>query len=53
MEIINIPIIDYLMLCRHLAAQRGFKWVMVLLARERDAIKSFEDIKNIGIHITI
>lgn len=46
MEIINIPIIDYLMLCRHLAAQRGFKWVMVLLARERDAIKSFEDIKK-------
>lgn len=46
MEIISIPIIDYLKLCKNLAAQRGFKWVMVLLARERDAIKSFEDIKK-------
>lgn len=46
MELITIPIIDYLTLCKNLAAQRGFKWVMVLMARERDAIKSYEDIKK-------
>lgn len=46
MEIINISIIDYLMLCRNLAADNGFKWIMVLLARERDSKKSYEDIKQ-------
>ncbi len=46
MEIIDIPIIDYLKLCRNIAAKRGFKWVMVLLARERDAVESYQDIKK-------
>ena len=46
MHIINIPIIDYLKLCRNIAEEKGFKWVMVLLARERDSLDSYEDIKK-------
>lgn len=46
MHIIDIPIIDYLKLCRNIAAKKGFKWVMVLLARERDSLESYEDIKK-------
>ena len=46
MDIISIPIIDYLKLCRKTADKKGFKWVMVLLARERDSLDSYEDIKK-------
>ena len=44
MEIINIPITDYLKLCLNTAEQRGFLWVMVLLARERDIPDGYQDI---------
>ncbi len=37
MEIINMPIAEYLKTCKKVAYQRGFVWIMVLLARERDA----------------
>lgn len=46
MEIVNMPIVEYLKLCRITAYQRGFIWVMVLLARERDATNSYKDIKK-------
>lgn len=33
-------------MCKTVACQRGFVWVMVLLARERDAIHSYNDLKH-------
>lgn len=33
-------------MCRTVAYQRGFVWVMVLLARERDAVHSYNDLKR-------
>ncbi len=44
MEIIDYPIIDYLNLCLKTAFRRGFLWVMVLLAREKDLPKGYDDI---------
>lgn len=46
MEIINMPIAEYLKLCKEVAYERGFVWVMVLLARERDAVHSYNDLKQ-------
>lgn len=46
LEIINVPILEYLRICTETAYRRGFIWVMVLLARERDAIKSYYDLKQ-------
>ena len=46
MEIINMPIAEYLKKCKTVAYQRGFVWIMVLLARERDAMCSYDDLKR-------
>lgn len=46
MEIISMPVVEYLKMCKTVAYQRGFVWVMVLLARERDAIHSYNDLKH-------
>ncbi len=46
MEIINMPITEYLKMCKTVAYQKGFVWIMVLLARERDAVHSYNDIKR-------
>lgn len=46
MDIINIPMLDYLKYCRKIAGDNGFKWIMVLLARELDAVKSYEQLKK-------
>lgn len=46
MEISDIPITEYLRLCLKTAEQRGFLWVMVLLARERDLPNGYADIKK-------
>lgn len=46
MEIINMPITEYLKMCKTVAYQRGFVWIMVLLARERDAVYSYNDLKR-------
>ena len=44
MEISDLPIIDYLRLCRKTAYRRGFLWVMILLAREKDMPNGYDDI---------
>lgn len=41
-----MPIIEYLKMCKTVAYQKGFVWVMVLLARERDAVHSYNDLKH-------
>ena len=41
-----MPIAEYLKLCKAIAFERGFVWVMVLLARERDAVHSYNDLKQ-------
>lgn len=41
-----MPIVDYLRMCKTVAYQRGFVWVMVLLARERDSVHSYNDLKQ-------
>ncbi len=46
MEIINMPIAEYLKICKTVAYQRGFVWVMILLARERDAEHSYNELKQ-------
>lgn len=44
MEITDIPIVDYLRYCMKAAQSRNYFWVMVLLARERDNPRGFNDI---------
>lgn len=44
MEIVNIPIVDFYKDCLDCAYERGFKWVLCLLAREADAEKSYRQI---------
>ena len=46
MEVTNLPILDYLEFCRNTARNRGYLWVMVLLARKRDSQESYNDIKK-------
>ncbi len=46
MEIVNIPIIDFYRYCLDYAYERGFKWVLCLLAREADAEMSYRQIKR-------
>lgn len=46
MEIINVPISDYLKVCKKAAFQRGFDFIMVLLARELDATSSYTQLKR-------
>ena len=46
MEICDLPITDYLDLCLKTAEQRGFLWVMILLARERDIPDEYAKIKR-------
>lgn len=46
MDIIHIPMLDYLKYCMDIAEDNGYKWVMVLLARELDAVKSYEQLKK-------
>lgn len=46
MNISDMPIIEYLRLCLKTAEHRGFLWVMVLLARERDIPNGYADIKR-------
>lgn len=46
MEIVNIPIVDFYKNCLDCAYERGFKWVLCLLAREADAKKSYDQIKR-------
>lgn len=41
-----MPIAEYLKTCKTVAYQRGFVWIMVLLARERDAMHSYNDLKR-------
>lgn len=41
-----MPIAEYLKMCKTVAYQRGFVWVMVLLAREHDAVRSYNDLKR-------
>lgn len=41
-----MPIAEYLKTCKTVAYQRGFVWIMVLLARERDAMYSYKDLKR-------
>jgi len=41
-----MPIAEYLKMCKTVAYQKGFVWVMVLLARERDAVYSYNDLKQ-------
>lgn len=41
-----MPIVEYLKMCKTIAYQRGFVWIMVLLARERDAVYSYNDLKR-------
>lgn len=38
--------IDYLKYCRESAEKKGYKWIMVLLARELDAVKSYDQLKK-------
>ncbi|MDO4973314.1 MAG: hypothetical protein Q4E38_03785 [Eubacteriales bacterium] len=44
MQITSIPIVDYLRYCMNAARSKGFFWVMVLLSRERDNPRGFDDI---------
>ena len=44
MEITEIPVTEYLKHCMNSAREKGFLWVMILLARERDSPKSYEDL---------
>lgn len=46
LEIIEIPIIDYLQTCKKIAYERGFFWIMLFLARERDAVRSYQDLRD-------
>ena len=46
MEIVNIPIVDFYKKCLDCAYERGFKWVLCLLAREADAEKFYGQIKE-------
>ena len=46
MEIVNIPIIDFYKYCLDCAYERGFKWVLCLLAREADADMSYRHIQK-------
>lgn len=46
LQIISMPVVEYLKMCKTVARQRGFVWVMVLLARERDVIHSYHDLKH-------
>lgn len=46
LEITGMPVVEYLKMCKKVAYQRGFVWVMVLLARERDAKHSYNDLKH-------
>lgn len=46
MEIVNIPIIDFYRYCLDCAFERGFKWVLCLLAREADAELSYRQIQR-------
>lgn len=46
MEIVNIPIVDFYKKCLDCAYERGFKWVLCLLAREADAERFYGQIKG-------
>lgn len=46
MEIVNIPIVDFYKSCLDCAYERGFKWVLCLLAREADAEKTYRQIQR-------
>lgn len=46
MEIVNIPIVDFYKNCLDCAYERGFKWVLYLLAREADAEKFYRQIQT-------
>lgn len=46
MEIVNIPIVDFYKNCLDCAYERGFKWVLCLLAREADAEKTYKQIQK-------
>lgn len=38
--------VDYLKYCREAAENKGYKWIMVLLARELDAVRSYDQLKK-------
>ena len=44
MEITEVPVTEYLKHCMDSAKNNGFLWIMILLARKRDAPESYEDI---------
>ena len=44
MEIVSVSVTDYLNTCISTAYQKGFLWVMVFLARERDATHSYQEL---------
>lgn len=46
MNIIDIPMTDYLKYCKDVVSTQGYRWVMVLLARELDAKKSFNELRE-------
>ena len=41
-----MPIADYLKVCKKAAFERGFVWIMILLSRELDAIRSYNQLKQ-------
>ena len=46
MLITNLSIVEYIQTCIKTAYDQGYLWVMVLLARERDATRSYEELKR-------
>lgn len=46
MEIVKIPIVDFIKYSLDAAYQSGFTWAMCLLAREADAEKTYDQIKR-------
>lgn len=46
MNIIDIPMIDYLKYCKKTVSSQGYQWIMVLLAREIEAKESYEQLRE-------
>ena len=46
MRTVSIPIVEYLETCSTAAFEQGFSYLIILLAREADAEKTYEQIQN-------
>lgn len=46
MEIVKIPIVDFLKYSLESAYERGFSWIMCLLARDADAEETYHQVKR-------